>query len=180
MRSVVVLLVVCGSAATGAAQGADPLSDEDREILAVGPISQGEQFGGAALGLVIGFGSGQAVQGRYQHRGTLFTLTDSALLASALVTLDGCVEGDRASAQDGYDPTWCHAFTGTLIALAATHLWQAIDALVVPPAHNRRLRAVRAKANSDLRYLPTPPGWRSYVTPTPDGAGAVAGAQLSF
>jgi hypothetical protein len=96
------------------------------------------------------------------------------------VTLDGCMEYDDVSGQDGYDPAWCHAFTGTLIALAAVHVWQAIDALVVPPAQNRRLRAARAKANRDLRYLPTPPGWRSYVLPTPDGGGAIAGAQLSF
>jgi len=51
---------------------------------------------------------------------------------------------------------------------------------VVPPAHNERLRQARMEANKNLRYLPTPPGWRSYVAPTADGAGTVAGAQISF
>lgn len=67
-----------------------------------------------------------------------------------------------------------------ILGLAASRVWQVIDAVVVPPNHNRRLRAVQEKPNQNLRYLPTPPGWRSYVVPAAEGRGAIAGAHLSF
>jgi hypothetical protein len=175
-RFVAVALLLCGSA--GAA--AERLSEEDREVLAVGPITPGERFGGAAVGLVLGFGTGQGVQGRMRTRGWIFTLADTALFATSMITLTQCWQKDPASAQDRIDKDWCNVFVGTVIVFAGVRAWQVADALLVPPRHNRRLHEVRMKANEDLRYLPTPPGWRSYVLPTPDGRGAIAGGTLSF
>lgn len=171
------VLLVCGSVA--AARG-ERLSAEDREVLAVGPITPGERFGGAAASLLLGFGTGQGVQGRMGTRGWIFTLTDTALFATSMITLTQCWQIDPDSGQDRIDRNWCNVFVGTVIVFAGVRAWQVADALLVPPRHNRRLREVRMKANQDLRYQPTPPGWRSYVLPTADGRGAIAGATLSF
>ena len=178
--SVLVLLAIAPAQAAAQSGTVVPLSDEEKRILEAGDITSGERASGIALGLLVGFGSGQAVQGRYPGRGVFFTLADTAVVATGIVSLSKCWEADHDSGQMGYDPVWCNAALGSIVAFGALRIWQTLDAIVVPASHNRRLREIRAKVNGNLRYQPTPPGWKSYVAPATDGRGALAGALLTF
>src|SRR5687767_14647149 len=52
------------------------LSQDDHDLLMRGEISDGEHAAGAIASIFIGFGSGQAIQGRWSDKGWIFTLGD--------------------------------------------------------------------------------------------------------
>src|SRR5215813_5168447 len=57
-------------------------SAQERELLEHGEITDGQKTGGGAAALFVGFGVGQAIQGRWLERGWIFTAGD--LVATAL------------------------------------------------------------------------------------------------
>jgi hypothetical protein len=138
-----------------------PLTAEEQDLLATGEISDGQHIGGGVAALLIGFGAGQAVQGRWHDTGWIFTLAEPIATTVAMVGLvdafsDTCwVPGpcDKHISHRDVELIW-----GGLIALGGLHLWEVVDAFSVPPQHNARVRALRAR----LGY---PAGMYTHLTP---------------
>jgi len=123
-----------------------PLSAEDQEILARGPISNDQYLGGGLVATFVGLGIGQAIEGRYLPYGLVFTLGELASTGLIVAGAVDCVTTDVFGVnriQDG-----CHnsAFTAGIIGLLAFRIWEIADAWIAPPSINRRYDAVRARA----------------------------------
>lgn len=153
------------------------LTAEERELLDKGEISGGAQVGGAILGLFIGFGSGQAVQGRWSDRGWIFTLGEAASIAMMISSVD-----DWEDDCSGFENDTCgDAPNGTFIlayfALLTFRLWGTLDAAIVPTGHNRKVRRAQMKAygGRPMYYGATP-----FIVPAARGDGATAGFTLRF
>jgi hypothetical protein len=154
---------------------------DDQALLARGEISDSRWISGGLLSSVIGLGIGQGVQGRWADRGWMFAVGEVA--AGGVVVL-GLIEGlacdeEDAACSNGTNVAIRAAFFGGLAAYAGIRVWDAIDAFVVPPRQNARIRALRARLG-----LPSEPGiaLAPYIAPVHAVGGdtAVAGLQLSF
>lgn len=152
------------------------LSAEDQELILDGEISSGAHIAGGALALFVGFGSGQAAQGRWSSRGWIFTLGDTASLGLMFYGL-GKGASDCASAVEG-EPcggSGLGLIAGGVIAYTGFRLWETIDAFVAPIGHNRRVRAAKLRGGMNPMYSAVP-----YVVPAQNGNGAVGGLSLRF
>lgn len=149
------------------------LSQEDARLLQRGLISPEAHIGGAAVSFFIGFGSGQAVQGRWTDTGWIFTVGEAASIAALFIGIGNEVE-------DCFDE-YCDEDNDGLIALGLIGLigfrvWELVDAFAGPASHNRKVRDLHMR----LGYPPS--GYYSvapFVAPTRDGGG-VAGFTLRF
>jgi hypothetical protein len=141
------------------------LDDSDRAVLEQGEISVNQQTGGEVAAILLGFGVGQAIEGRWLELGWMFTVVDTggAALETAgvlQVFSRGC---NRACQNRGLEM----AGGGFLVELGSRIL-QSWDAFTAPEAHNRRLRELRARTGL-THVVP-------YVTPT--GVGLGVGFQM--
>jgi hypothetical protein len=171
-----VVVVMFGAGVARAQPGLTPvrprvsLTDEERELIARGEISEGERLGGAFVGIWLGFGIGHAVQGRYGERGWLFTLTDLAgagLVTAAVATCFQLSFGsDRPASADCGESG---LFIAALAFLVGSRLWQGADLVKEPRRHNERVRRAREKA-----------AWAFGAAPTLDGSGGQIGFALRF
>jgi hypothetical protein len=151
------------------------LSADDQRILARGEITQGEHFGGVLVGFFLGFGSGQAVQGRWSDTGWIFTVGEAASVAAIMVGI-----GDIF--QDCIDST-CHddnenggLFAVGIIGLVGFRVWEIVDSVAGPSSHNRKLHDIQ------MRMGYSQPGYYSiapFVAPT-HGGGGIAGVTFRF
>jgi len=188
MRSFVVLFAVLVASSTAHAQApgmtmsfepsqpAPPMSQEERQILADGEISDGQWGGGVLASVALGFGTGQAVQGRWHDTGWIFTLGESASLVAMIVSMPAAF-GDcfdcGPSHQHDQDRA-ADVLIGSFIVFAGLHIWEIGDAAIGPSEHNQRYRAVRARHPETYTVMP-------YVVPTHSGgSGGVAGLTLRF
>lgn len=158
------------------------LTPEEHRLLAEGEISDGAHVGGALLSIFIGFGSGQAVQGRWGDTGWIFTLGEIGAIALIIYG------AEQAAAADCYDDPYCDEDAGGgpiaigLIGYLVLHVWEIVDAIGGPARHNRRVRALR------MRMGYPPAGYyygqiEPYVTPigkSDDDDGAIAGIRVRF
>ena len=115
---------------------------ELNELLERGEISDGQKTGGGVAARVVGFGVGQAIQGRWLERGWIFTAGD--LAATAMM-----VAGPILAFSYDCNAACMHrgealALGGSLLALGL-RIWQASDAFVVPARHNARVRELRRR-----------------------------------
>jgi len=149
------------------------LSPEDQELLAQGEISDGQHVGGGLVALMFGFGVGQAVQGRWHDTGWIFTVGESAsLVAMFYGFIDGISKcADGCSNRD--DRGDVALVLGGAIAYTALHVWEVVDAFVMPPKHNQRVREIKARLGMPTYAL------KPYVAPTAT-SGGVAGVTLTF
>jgi hypothetical protein len=151
------------------------LTEEERHLLEQGEITDGRHVGGGVAAFVFGFGVGQAVQGRWTDTGYIFTLGEGASMVAVVYGLGralSCVDTDTSCNNDG--GAW---MLGGLLAYTALHVWEVVDAFVVPPRHNQRVRELRTR----LGYPPAGVyyGLKPFVAPK-NGDGAVAGFELRF
>jgi hypothetical protein len=110
------------------------LSEKDREILERGEYSDGQWVGGGIVAYFAGFGIGHAVQGRWSDIGWVFTVSElvcTGLLISDMDIFENSDLGPRG--------------TAGLIGFVAFHVWEIVDAWVVPPRHNQRYRELKEK-----------------------------------
>lgn len=150
------------------------LTADEQRILARGEISPGEHFGGALLGFFIGFGSGQAVQGRWTDTGWIFTVGEAASIAAIFV-------GVGNTADDCFDSSCNDTENGGLIAvgiigLVGFRVWEIVDSIAGPASHNRRVRELHMRLGyPQPSYYSVAP----FVAPTRNGGG-VAGLTFRF
>jgi len=144
------------------------LSEEDRELIARGEVSDGQIVGGGLVGTVFGFGLGHVVEGRYLDRGWIFTAGETVATAMLIKYLSDCyhVTGpDTCNQQHG---GWLAG--GMLLALGF-RLWEILDVWHGPSVLNERVREARWRAGL------TPVGFE--IGPAP-GAGGTASLTLRF
>lgn len=135
-------------------------------------------MGGAALALFVGFGLGQAAQGRWSDTGWIFTIGELAAMSILFYGIGGAADdvNDDVTGREDRDCNGCVSYIITgAVALSALRLWGVIDALSGPSSHNARVREVRMKAGMPMPMYSIAP----FVAPARDGGG-VAGMTLRF
>jgi hypothetical protein len=155
-------------------QMSPPMSPEDRQILGEGEINDGQWAGGVAASVLLGFGTGQAIQGRWHDTGWIFTLGEAVSLGAVIFSIP-------AAFSDCYDcgPGQNHQeqaadiMIGGMLVFAGLRLWEVGDAAIGPSLHNERFNDARARHPETYAVLP-------YVVPTLSGTGGVAGLALNF
>lgn len=121
------------------------LTDEDKEILRRGQITNGRRITAGIIGSTVGFGIGHAIAGKYKSKGWMFTVTESI---AGVVLLNGMAEclvegiGDSWDDEDDDDEEVesCDNdnFTYGMIATVGLRIWEAIDIWTSMSHHNRR------------------------------------------
>jgi hypothetical protein len=162
------------------------LTVDEQWLLERGYITDGEHLGGGLAALFVGFGVGQAVQGRWGRKGWIFTVGELASMAVMFYGVFHFVDSCAAADQDPYasDQTCEHAFgqgmglmLGGALALSVFRVWETVDAFIAPPQHNRQLRDLQMRLGMPV---PMYARLRPFVAPTPDGGGGMAGVALRF
>lgn len=153
------------------------LSADDHELLMRGEITDGEHFGGGLAALFLGFGSGQAIQGRWSDTGWIFTLGETAslvaMVSGAIRIADDCIDtiGDDVDCDHSDGPPLM--IIGAL-GITVFRIWGTVDAFSGPGDHNRRVRELKWRMGMPVQVGVTP-----YVNRTRDGGGT-AGVQIRF
>jgi hypothetical protein len=163
--------------------GAPPpagLTAEEQELLRRGEISDAAHAGGGILSLFFGFGTGQAVQGRWGDTGWIFTLGEVGSFALIIYGAERSADYDCPDPSCEDDPGVGPIVVGA-IGLVVFRVWEIVDAFAGPANHNRKVRNLR------MRLGMPPDGYyygkvEPYVTPVGAGGddGAVAGIRLRF
>jgi hypothetical protein len=188
MRTLLILLavtVIGGATRTARAQApgmtmsyaqpvAPPMSPDDREILAEGAIDDGQWAGGVAASVLLGFGIGQGIEGRWHDTGWIFTLGETVSLGAVIFSIP-------AAFSDCYDCGPGHnnqeraadIMIGGMLVFAGLRIWEVGDAALGPSMHNDRFNQARARHPETYAVLP-------YVVPTLSGTGGIAGVSLHF
>lgn len=169
-------VVVVNTTPAPSAEAHLQLSAEDTELIVDGEIGPVAHIGGGLVATFVGFGTGQAVQGRWLERGWIFTVGETAGLGVMIYGLGkaatSCVNEDGSSCGS----SGLGFVAGGAIAVTGFHIWEMVDAFVAPIGHNRRVRAAKLRANGHAGIASVTP----YVVPPPTGDGAVGGLSLRF
>src|SRR5260221_3716305 len=116
------------------------LTEEDRDLLESGEISDGQHMGGGLCALFVGLGVGQAVEGRWHETGWIFTLGETA---SMVAFMWGFFEQFNAGSHNQASADTL--LVGGMIGLVGFRVWEIVDAFAGPPAHNARLHQLRMR-----------------------------------
>jgi hypothetical protein len=141
---------------------------------------------GGVVAFFIGFGMGQATEGRWHETGWIFTLGEAVSLGAIIggaVGIVNCAGGgngdaglDNCSASGG-DGGSAAFLIGGVIALTGFRIWEIVDAFAGPSGHNERLHDLhRRMGYRDYAHNIVP-----YVTrPQSADGGMSAGLSLRF
>jgi hypothetical protein len=151
------------------------LTVDDQRLLARGIISPEAHFGGALVSFFLGFGTGQAVQGRWTDTGWIFTVGEAASIAALIIGIGN--EIDDCAFDDYCDDDNDGLIAVGVIGLIGFRVWELVDAFAGPSSHNRKVRDLHMRLGygGNPYYSLTP-----YVAPVKHGDGAVAGFTLRF
>ncbi len=150
------------------------LSFEEQRILRDGEISPGQVFGGGVLAVFFGFGTGQAVQGRWSSTGWKFALAEVAGFTAIII---GATSSISHSGRRNTNSSGQALMIGGLVTFGVSRLWEIVDAFATPGQHNSRYRQVQWKAYGNQPYAPQ---YSLFVTPNNDTGGGIAGLKMSF
>lgn len=145
------------------------LSERERKILQIGEITPTRYVVGGILGTYpLGFGIGQAIQGRYLDTGWIFTVGEAASIVLMVSGVRDCWQGSYyESCNDG------GAIVAGAIGFIAFKVWEIVDLWAVPPEHNRRYREIRSRMGEDqITFHPA-------LLPIASG-GAMLGLRITF
>ncbi len=189
MRRTLVCLLLVASTVTAAAQPGNtvpaphtyqppppPLSPEELRILEDGPVSDGAHVVGVGAALFVGFGTGQAIQGRWLERGWIFTVGEIGSYILILSSIPHFGSDDRCDADCNDDDSAVQRLWFGAIAWLGFRIWGFSDSISGPIEKNRRYRKVRAKLGFPHgQYAASP-----YFLPAARGDGATAGVTFRF
>ncbi len=145
-----------------------PLSREDYEVLAQGEISGGQIVGGALMSAWLGFGLGQAIEGRWSDTGWKFALGEAGAVTLILAgAFRDCGDGDC-------NPNETMITIG-VVGYVVLRGWQFIDVFTGASSHNNRVRELRIRTGQPSYSHVMP-----YVVPASRGSGATAGVTFAF
>lgn len=156
------------------------ITAEEHDLLLQGEITDGQIVGGGVLSLLVGFGVGQGVQGRWSDTGWIFTLGETAsitmMLVGAVSAIDDGFDDDQFD-DDDEDFEVALIVTGA-IGFVGFRVWEIVDAFAGPASHNDRVRRLRMR----IGYPPAAPyyGATPFIAPAKHGDGGVAGFTLRF
>jgi hypothetical protein len=162
------------------------LTVDEQWLLSRGYISDGEHIGGGIASLFIGFGVGQAVQGRWGQKGYIFTIGELASFGAMIWGMVDLVSACNDGYNDPYADYSCNEsqerrgatlMIGGALAISAFRIWEIVDAFAGPSEHNRRLHDLHMRLGIRDSYVQHV---RPYVAPTGDGGGALAGVAMRF
>lgn len=162
------------------------LTVDEQWLLSRGYISDNEHIVGGIASLFVGFGVGQAVQGRWGQKGYIFTVGELASMGAMIYGMVSYVSACSDSFDDPYGETTCNESKqrrgavlvfGGMIGVLGFRIWEIVDAFAGPSEHNRQLHELRARLGMRDSYVQRV---RPYVVPTGDGGGALAGVALKF
>lgn len=143
------------------------LTPEDQELLAEGEMPALQHAGGGALAFALGFGTGHLVQGRWLEAGWIFTLTEAASVAAMVYGIshwDADCFDTTATCSNGNAAA---LIIGGAVGFTGFHVWEVLDAFIVPANRNRRVRELRGQ----LGLAPEPRPYSFYVAPHANGGG---------
>jgi hypothetical protein len=149
------------------------LTPEEHELLLDGEISDGAHIGGGIASIFIGFGAGQAIQGRWSDTGWIFTLGESASIALLIAGAIRIADDDIGDNDNDDESTGGTMLVGGLIGYFGFRIWDIVDAFGGPPEHNRKVRALKYRLGIPVRV-----GWKPYMNSTRDAT--TAGLTLRF
>lgn len=152
------------------------LSFEERQLLHDGKISQGQVVGGGLMALFLGFGTGQAVQGRWSTMGWKFALAEGAGITAMIIGISSSLSHDSHQGSGSNSDEGVTLLIGGLLTYSIAHLWEIVDAFAAPASHNRRYNQVKWKAYGQ----PYAPHYSLFIAPNNDSGGGVAGLKMSF
>lgn len=120
--------------------------------------SMWRSVGGTLTGMVVGFGSGHAIQGRYKEKGWIFTLGEGVAIGGMIASASQC-ETTQAETQVGGTAiqTQVNRECGgalplvSLLGFVGMRLWQVIDLI----SHTGQVSNGYLEARSEARSLPT-------------------------
>ena len=168
VRPILPLIVVAATTTAAVAQPAPPpdvaISAGDRALLEQGEYSAGEIIVSGAVGMFVGFGSGQAVQGRWGERGWIFTAGELGSIGLMIGGAMSCADPDGCN-----EDLATGLVIGGVVGFLAFRTWEVVDVWAAPFSHNRKVKAARRRAA----------GAMPYVKQTGDGGG-VAGLSMTF
>jgi hypothetical protein len=185
MRTLLILLAVTVIGGTAHAQApgmtmsyaqpmAPAMSAEDREILQEGRVDDGQWAGGVAASVLLGFGVGQGIEGRWHDTGWIFTLGETVSLGAVIFSIPAAFS-DCYDCGPGHNDQQRAAdiMIGGMLVFAGLRIWEVGDAALGPSLRNQRFDAMRARHPETYAVLP-------YVVPTLSGNGGIAGIAMSF
>ena len=114
------------------------LTEDDKDILDIGEISQARYITGGILGTYpIGFGVGHAIQGRWTTKGWIFTAGELGTLALAYSGLISCLRSDGCSNSSS------NAVVVGALGFIGLRIWEIVDVWATPPSHNQRYKDLK-------------------------------------
>lgn len=152
MKKFTFALILASLVSTQAAQAQQQLTTREADLLERGPIGTGPYVAGGVLGtLLLPFGIGQAIQGRYADTGWIFTVGE---VGSLVLVFAGASSTYYAySSTTGYSRSFS-SINGLAIAGAigfvGFHIAEIIDLWTGPPAHNRAYERAQQKQHAAL------------------------------
>ena len=157
------------------------LTVDEQWLLERGYISDGEHIGGGLAALMLGFGIGQAIQGRWGDKGWIFTVGEGASIIAMFYGIAESFDCGRYDEYGGYDSS-CEnrgmgIFAVGIIGFTVLRVWETVDAFAAPSAHNRKVRQLRARLGMPV---PMYSGLTPFVAPVRSGDGGTAGFTLRF
>lgn len=151
------------------------LTSEEQLLLQSGEISLGAHAGGVVVNWLVGFGLGQAIQGRWDETGWIFTLGEAVTFGALIYGLSQSCLLFCTEEQEDRNREVAPLLIGGLIGYLGFHIWSIADAAIGPAKHNRKVRELRMR----LGMPPMAQRLMPYVNKTRDGGG-VAGISLRF
>ena len=136
------------------------LSDDDRETLENGPISQGRYIAGGVVATVAGFGIGHAIEGRYFPLGFIYSVGEAGSVGLIVAGASSCFN-QNSSFMTNHDISTCEnsaaLVTAGVVLLVGLHIWETIDAWVAPNSINKHYQEVKKRTGlSSAQLVPMP------------------------
>lgn len=108
-------------------QASEKHKDEEIESSDRVPVSTGKYITGGVLGSILGFGIGHAVQGRWQQKGYIFTIGQSAGLLAFTTGFAQCLKDNSENTATDCSSSQKSLMLAGYGAMIGFHIWEIVD-----------------------------------------------------